>query len=210
MSKPYPSAERFHALDATRAFALLLGVGLHAAGSFIPNTGWPIVDVSAHWSFDYLCFSVHTFRMQLFYLIAGFFARMLYQKRGFTGFSKNRLCRIGLPFVVFWPALVSVNNMAWTWGGNISGKNLIPVPLVPYLRDMFTQGLIFKTFSQGGVFNMAHLWFLYYLLLLYVLAVALRWLILTALPDSLHIRDRADRFVAQGINSPSVVYHISL
>lgn len=90
MSKPYPSAERFHALDATRAFALLLGVGLHAALSFVPSiTGWVIVDVSGHWFFNWFCFSIHTFRMQLFYLIAGFFARMLYQKRGFAGFSKT-------------------------------------------------------------------------------------------------------------------------
>ena len=211
MSKPYPSAERFHALDATRAFALLLGVGLHAALSFVPSiTGWVIVDVSGHWFFNWFCFSIHTFRMQLFYMIAGFFARMLYQKRGFTGFLKNRLCRIGLPFLVFWPALVSLNNLAWTWGGNISGGNLIPVPLGPYLRDLFTQGLIFKTFSQGGSFHMAHLWFLYYLLLLYVLAVALRWLILKALPDSLHISDRADRFVAQGIDSPRLIACLTL
>jgi uncharacterized membrane protein len=36
---PYPPADRLHALDAVRGFALLLGVAFHAALSFMP--GWP-------------------------------------------------------------------------------------------------------------------------------------------------------------------------
>ena len=43
------TSERVHALDAVRALALLLGVVLHAAMSFVPgigSVGWPIVDRS--------------------------------------------------------------------------------------------------------------------------------------------------------------------
>ena len=41
--------ERLHSLDAVRGFALLAGVALHAAVSFLPGfavTGWPIADNS--------------------------------------------------------------------------------------------------------------------------------------------------------------------
>ena len=42
---------------------------------------------------------IHLFRMQFFYLIAGFFAEMVYLKRGGAYFSKNRLKRILIPFL---------------------------------------------------------------------------------------------------------------
>src|SRR5690349_349531 len=97
------SSERYHALDATRAFALMLGVLFHAAWSFIPKAmGAPVVGVSAVVRFDWSFFTSHTFRMELFFLVAGFFGRMLYHKRGWAGFARHRLLRIGLPMVVGW------------------------------------------------------------------------------------------------------------
>ena len=41
-----PTPERLHALDAVRGFALLLGIILHATGSFIstPTRFWIIQD----------------------------------------------------------------------------------------------------------------------------------------------------------------------
>ena len=79
-----PNPERFHALDATRAFALLLGVVFHAAGSFVPSpSGAAIVDASASSGFYWFFSTSHTFRMQLFFLIAGFFGHLLYHRRGF-------------------------------------------------------------------------------------------------------------------------------
>ena len=70
--------ERFHALDAARAFALLLRVVFHAAWSFAPvPMGAPIVDTSAGVGFYWFFFTSHTFRMQLFFLIAGFFGHLL-------------------------------------------------------------------------------------------------------------------------------------
>jgi glucan biosynthesis protein C len=59
------NSERFHALDATWAFALLLGVVFHATWSFAPTAmGAPIVDVKAGAAFDWFFFTSHTFRMQ--------------------------------------------------------------------------------------------------------------------------------------------------
>ena len=94
-----PDSGRLHALDAVRGFALLLGVGFHAALSFMP--GWPpglwaMVDNSPSAFLGDAAFVAHTFRMTLFFFIAGFFARLLQQRLGTTGFCRNRLMRIAV------------------------------------------------------------------------------------------------------------------
>ena len=79
MSNP----DRLHALDAVRAFALLLGVAFHAGFSFIPGMIpglWAIVDTSPSTTISVLLFASHIFRMSLFFFVAGFFARMLFQR----------------------------------------------------------------------------------------------------------------------------------
>ena len=96
---PRIDEQRFHSLDALRAGALLLGIALHATMSFLPgfrDTGWPISDVSESASMGVLFYVVHIFRMATFFLVAGFFARMLYQRLGARGFIRNRLRRIAL------------------------------------------------------------------------------------------------------------------
>src|SRR5688572_33209777 len=96
---------RQHSLDAVRGFALLLGVAFHAALSFMP--GWPpgiwaMVDNSPSGFLSGAAFVTHVFRMSLFFFIAGYFARLLYQKKGPAGFWSNRLMRIGLPLIIGW------------------------------------------------------------------------------------------------------------
>ncbi len=97
------SSERFHSLDATRACALLLGVVFHAVWSFVPAPmGAPVVDVSVNRFFDWFFFASHTFRMQLFFLIAGFFAHIICHRKGFGYFAMNRLSRIVVPLILGW------------------------------------------------------------------------------------------------------------
>ena len=74
--------DRYHALDSLRGFAMLLGVVLHAAISFStqPPAFWSVRDNDPDPLVDVLLFTVHTFRMQLFFLLAGFFGCLLYQR----------------------------------------------------------------------------------------------------------------------------------
>src|SRR5262245_27695623 len=93
---------RLHALDAVRAFALLLGVVFHAGFSFLPGMipgVWAIVDTSPSTAIGVLLFTAHVFRMSLFFFIAGFFARMLLLRRGSRGFWADRGKRIAVPLV---------------------------------------------------------------------------------------------------------------
>ena len=95
MSTPSTS-ERVHALDAVRGFALLLGVAFHAGFSFIPGLIpgiWAINDRSPSTTLAVVLFASHVFRMSLFFVIAGFFARQLFVRRGARGFWTNRAKR---------------------------------------------------------------------------------------------------------------------
>jgi peptidoglycan/LPS O-acetylase OafA/YrhL len=171
------SPDRLHALDAVRAFALLLGIAFHASFSFIPGVTLgivPAVDVSPSETLSAFAFITHIFRMPLFFFIAGFFARMLLHRDGVRGFWRNRLKRILVPLVVGWavffPALVAV----WMWGFSRSQD---PPPPLPWGFAL-----------ERGAFPLSYLWFLYYLLLLYAAVLTLR--------SALSVVDRSGQIVS--------------
>ena len=198
-----PNSERFHALDATRAFALLLGVVFHAAWSFVPHPmGAPISDVSGSALFDWFFFTSHTFRMQLFFMVAGFFAHLVYHKRGFRAFAGNRLMRIGIPFLAGWVVLYPITVSMFVIGANSSGRNMVPVPLPHLFSQLFEQGLIFIPKSEGGRFGLAHLWFLYYLLWIYCLFLGFRWILTRSNRLAEGVRAWSDAFVNRAVTQP--------
>ena len=97
MNRP-TTPDRLHALDAVRAGALLLGIVLHATMSFFFVV--PARDVSQSTTLAVTFFVIHTFRMTLFFVIAGFFGRLLLQRRGVRGFlfvAEQRQRQRGLP-----------------------------------------------------------------------------------------------------------------
>jgi peptidoglycan/LPS O-acetylase OafA/YrhL len=97
-SKPSPSlSPRYHALDALRAYAMFLGVVLHASMAYIPNVPWGSHDPAAADWVGLILLGIHGFRMQLFFVISGFFTLMLLQRRGVQNVIKHRFMRILLP-----------------------------------------------------------------------------------------------------------------
>ena len=156
--------ERLHALDAVRAGALLLGVVFHATMSFVPGQQiWMVRDAESP-VLGAVFFVSHVFRMALFFLIAGFFGRMGLERRGTRGFVRDRLRRIGIPLVGFWPISVATITAAFIWGvvtqHGVEGAKAMEPPKAG--------GSIMETFP------LTHLWFLYVLLWLYAAALALR------------------------------------
>jgi len=66
------AAERLHALDAVRGFALLLGVVFHAALAFLPGPqAWLVMEQSRSATIAVMAFPLHMFRLTIFFLIAG-------------------------------------------------------------------------------------------------------------------------------------------
>lgn len=158
--------ERLHGLDAVRGFALLGGVALHATMSFLPGQQlWIVKDAAESVELGVLFYVLHIFRMALFFLLAGFFGRMLFQRRGAGGFIADRLKRIALPLVSFWPIVLTGIIACLIWAaiqanGGVPPTNSPPPP-----------PLTVETFP------LTHLWFLYLLLIFYAAMLLLRALV---------------------------------
>jgi peptidoglycan/LPS O-acetylase OafA/YrhL len=159
--------ERLHSLDALRAIALLLGVVLHSAMSFIPSPVIPIWIVADNQPTPILSmtfFFIHLFRMAAFFLIAGYFAHMLLERHGTWGFVKNRLMRIAAPLSIFWtPVLMGIIAcLLWAvWIKN--GHSFPPGPPPPPITV--------------ETFPLTHLWFLWVLLIFYATLLIGRFLL---------------------------------
>ena len=154
--------ERLHALDNLRAVAMLLGIVLHAALSFMTlPIPWIARDVSRNFGFDVLVGFIHGFRMQLFFFLAGFFGNLLWQRLGAREFLRQRGKRIGLPFLLGMATLMPAIIIIWGW----SELRAEPRPTQRQYGE-----LTFFSIPTG------HLWFLEMLLILYAGAALLAWL----------------------------------
>ena len=113
---PHLPLVRYHDLDALRAFAMLLGILVHAVLSFNNTPIWPAQDKFQDPDFQIINNFIHGFRMQLFFLVSGFFACMMWLKRGSFGLIWHRCKRILLPLLVFSlfiiPALTNMPKLA--------------------------------------------------------------------------------------------------
>ena len=178
--------DRFHALDAARAFALLLGIVLHATMSFFLPI--PAVDVSQSTTLGVAFYVIHIFRMSIFYFIAGFFAHMVFHRRGARAFVKDRAKRILVPMTAGWLVLAPPTVAAVIWG------------LTRTFPDGPPPGTDTAALQPQG-FPLIHLWFLYYLSLFYVLALALRATFVALIDKSGALRARIDALVGAGLGT---------
>src|SRR5262249_39984667 len=88
-------AERFYSLDALRAFALLLGVFFHSLMAYVLPPGiWAVGTTAPSTPWLWFVYYSHCFRMEAFFLLAGFFARLVIEKRGVLSFLRDRATRI--------------------------------------------------------------------------------------------------------------------
>ncbi len=182
--------ERLHALDAVRGFALILGIVFHAAFSFVvaPHQIWVVRDSHPSLTLSVLFFTLHVFRMTTFFLIAGFFARMTFHRRGAKSFIADRLKRIAAPLVVFWPFLFASIMAASIWAAIAANGGVAPKGPPP-------------AWPAFPAFPLTHLWFLYVLLQLYAVTLIGRGLI-ARLDRAGTFRAEVDRVVAGVMSTP--------
>jgi ABC-type multidrug transport system ATPase subunit/peptidoglycan/LPS O-acetylase OafA/YrhL len=191
MERDMVQQDRLHALDAVRAFALLLGIAYHATMSFVPTlaaNGWPLNDSSPSDTLSAAFYVLHFFRMTTFFVVAGFFARLVVHRKGLPAFIEDRRKRILMPLLVNLPIQWILLGAAVFWGMSKASK-----PLVPPLP---TQEPILIPFSW------THLWFLYVLLLLYVTVLGVRWLANKSIDSSGGIRRTIDSAIHKLVNAP--------
>ena len=162
-----PDTQRYHGLDGLRGFAMLLGIVLHATLPYFSRLAgfesfWPADDDQSVWMFLVYDF-IHIWRMPVFFLLAGFFAHLVLDRRPDSAFAIDRLRRIALPLLVFGAVMAVIVPPIWVYGwfGVIS---------VETFQDALGDR---KSLESSGDL-VAHLWFLYYLLLMYAVLMALR------------------------------------
>ena len=164
-----PATQRYHGLDGLRGFAMLLGIVLHATLPYFSRLGgieafWPADDDQSVLLFLVFDF-IHIWRMPVFFLLAGFFAHLVLERRPDSTFVMDRLRRIALPLLIFGPVMAVIVPPIWIYGwfGVIS-------------LETFQDALMERPNLESSGDLVAHLWFLYYLLLMYGALMAIRFL----------------------------------
>jgi glucan biosynthesis protein C len=197
------STDRLHSLDAVRAIALLLGLALHDTLPFLQDVeGWVWTDtpsdiMAAVW------YIIHIFRMPLFFLMAGFFGRMIIERKGMKAFIKDRSKRIVIPLFVGFPVVMILCAIAY-----VIAAILGPVDLMAVIGEAQQEAARRAAAQQetGGFnFSWSYLWFLYYLIIFYTCALAIRIVFNKAIDHKGRIRlalDAIVRFVMRGVWGP--------
>ncbi|MBC8753701.1 acyltransferase family protein [Kordia sp. YSTF-M3] len=138
---------------------MILGLVLHSALTYnVTNHGdaWNLKDPeTTNVATDFLVLLIHSFRMPIFFLIAGFFGAMLFYERKPLKMIQNRVSRIAFPFLVFLFVLAPILSFVFRYS-NFTFEalpNVLVTTLTPFSELYF--------YIPKGT---AHLWFLYYLL----------------------------------------------
>ncbi len=165
--------ERLHSLDSLRAIMMLLGIVIHSAIPYMVTEFGFIKDPNAtHISIDVIFALIHSFRMPVFMVVAGFFGAMLFYERGPLKMLKNRASRVLFPFIVFllllYPTLMFSRIYAYA---TFAGSNHAMAEAAAYFSG-------FLTFLPDTTW---HLWFLYYLVF-FTISVILLVLVFKKLP----------------------------
>ncbi len=143
----------------------MLGLVLHAIVSYrhMPLGGaWTFRDPSGSAVWTHLLFFIHVFRMPVFYVMAGFFAAMLMVRRGPGGLVRNRATRILVPFAIGWVILLPLAMSGFVFGPAALGGTFADGWAA--VREM----TLWNGFYRDSTI---HLWFLYYLLWFYLVAI---------------------------------------
>lgn len=156
---PTPAA-RLHALDNLRAVMMWLGIVIHVIAMFtVGRSPLPWHDSTSTRVADLAMAFIHAFRMPVFFIVAGFFVAMLVQQRGIEGMVRHRFRRIALPFLVFWVPVVVAT--------------IVAVLLYVFNARHGRFGIDATLFTPPPgrpMVNTMHLWFLYLLWWLALLA----------------------------------------
>ncbi|MGH1350558.1 MAG: acyltransferase family protein [Methyloligellaceae bacterium] len=158
--------QRIHYMDHLRALAMILGVFYHSAAGYSTQVQyeWFIRHIPSTDILSVFRILSHDFRMPLFFLISGFFASLLLERRSVQSFIGNRIIRLLMPLILF--SVVTYYAL-----------NGIGYLALGYLKHSF---FVYIVVSQGeeeaASTSLFHLWFLRYLFEFCVIAAVLQYI----------------------------------
>ena len=167
MNKPSltNSEPRYYGLDLVRSIAMLLGIVIHTSIYFMDDQViWMRKEHFTDPLNQMVVEFIHLFRMQLFFLLAGFFAQMVINRKGLSPFLKDRFKRILIPFVFAVIIFTPLNDFAITCSGqaSIMRRILMEQPFLDYLKNIVLYGFLIKTPHVDQI-GFGSFWFIYYL-----------------------------------------------
>ena len=126
----------------------------------------------------------HSFRMETFFLLAGFFGHLTFHRKGAGDFVRSRVIRIVVPFVVGWFLLRPLLVSGWIMGNaSLRGDVDVWAGLLGGVQSLST--------LPAGMFTGTHLWFLYYLAMITALTLCARLVLAQAVRGVSHCFDAA-------------------
>ena len=160
-------SQRIHYLDNLRALAMLLGIFLHSALAYAQPAQniWLATDKHASVAVDASIWFIHLFRMSLFFLLSGYFAKLVIERKGMKHFLQGRCLRVVVPFLLFYPFLLGLMTIAIIFAISYLEE---PRGLMGLIAQAARNG-VGKSEPPGAM----HLWFLYYLMLFTMLSALL-------------------------------------
>ena len=158
-------------IDYLRNFANITRCLLHASVPYMVTAApiWP-VDDKGIWFLDFAVFESHLFVMELFFMISGFMFALELRKHTIRSIIQNRFKRIVIPFVLglilIIPIVLSLFSLS-----NHTGFTFLDMDI---LKQSYING-----WNKGfdNFFPTAHLWFLYYLIIFYIITLFLKKII---------------------------------
>jgi len=90
---------REHDWDMLRALLMVLGIPYHASMAYNANVLWDIHSPDTSAALTFLSGFLVTFRMPAFFIVAGYFAIMMLDRKPAGAWLANRYLRLGIPFV---------------------------------------------------------------------------------------------------------------
>lgn len=151
-------AQREYFLDSIRAWLMLLGIPFHISLIYSSHM-WHVNSAYPSWWLTLFNDAIHAFRMQVFFVISGYFSYMLYLRYPLQRWWTVRVERVGIPMLTAIP--------------------LLTLPQFIMLQYVNGRAQDWHTLSLYDKFNtlvwelVSHLWFL---LVLVVLTTVSMWL----------------------------------
>ncbi|MTD39922.1 glucans biosynthesis protein MdoC [Erwinia sp. CPCC 100877] len=153
-----PPAQREFFLDSIRAWLMLLGIPFHVSLIYSSHQ-WHINSEEATGWLTLFNDFIHAFRMQVFFVISGYFSWMLYQRYSPAHWWKVRVERVGIPMLTAIPLLTLPQFLMLQF---VSGKSQTWSQLSGYQKY---NTLVWELIS--------HLWFLLVLVILTTIGLIL-------------------------------------
>jgi len=148
--KPQTQTREFF-LDSIRAYLMLLGIPFHISLIYSSHI-WAVNSVTPSDGLTIFNDTIHAFRMQVFFVISGYFSYMLFERYEQKKWLKVRLERVAIPLVAAFP-LITIPQLAFLY----------------YFTDKFANWGTMNIYQKVNITVwevVAHLWFLLTLVIL--------------------------------------------